>query len=439
VLQQRAPLGGAWPGGPGGPPVAAGAGTMAGPAAAWPAGAAGAPGPTVPPSGDPGVCAAVALGWQVAQLFHAPVHRGPVTDPPRGDHLPGRSEFPGASQSVWLGEQIQAQAQALLCPPPPVVLDALADVRAVLADPGRAPGATLDAVFTLHCRLLEALTVTDFRLGKAYGLGRAVAETALLPAAAAGGADRVHQFRSVLRSGRLITIQDWLADLKTLLPSHVAYAVSRGLADWQRWAGHHLNEADSDQARSALRVQGRIWRELLTGEKAARDILSLSDYLAAGRRAAMRVITRFWWAILLAPLGAAGVVYVAAHLHGIPPLLRLAGTIAWLAGAAGLSLKGAGALLGPGLTGAEGWLWQTELDGSVAVAATYLPRGARPHLARGGAIGRLVPDPDRAGELQHRDRLRQQAEQPAQRPEQPAGQPAEQPAQRRAGPGDETS
>ena len=422
MLQQRAPSGVAWLTGPGGPPVAAGRGTAAGPVAAWPAGVAGAPGLTVPASGDPGVCAAVALGWQVAQLFHMPVHRGPVTDPPRGDHLPGRSEFPGASQSLWLGEQIQAQAQVLLGPPPPVVLDALADVRAALADPGRVPGTTLDAVFTLHCRLLEALTVADFRLGKAYGLGRAMAETALLPTAAAGGADRVHQFRTVLRGGRLITIQDWLADLKTLLPSHAAYAVSRSLADWQRWADDHLNEADSDQARSALRVQGRIWRELLTGEKAARDILSLPDYLAAGRRAAMRVITRFWWAILLAPLGAAGIVYVAAHLHGIPPLLRLAGTIAWLAGAAGLSLKGAGALLGPGLTGAEGWLWQTELDGSVAVAATWLPRGAKAHLAGGGAIGRLMPDPDRAAELQHRDRFRHQA-----------GQPGDQ----LAGPGDE--
>ena len=162
MLQQRAPSGAAWLSGPGGPPAAAGPGTSAGPLTAWPAGAAGAPGLTMPPSGDPGVCAAVALGWQVAQLFHTPVHRGPVTDPPRGDHLPGRSEFPGASQSLWLGEQIQAQAQALLGPPPPVVLDALAGVRAALANPHRAPGATLDLVFTLHCRLLEALTVTGW-------------------------------------------------------------------------------------------------------------------------------------------------------------------------------------------------------------------------------------------------------------------------------------
>ena len=45
---------------------------------------------------------------------------------------------------------------------------------------------TLNAIFTLHCRLLEALYVTDFRLGKAYGLGRALAETSLVPARADG-------------------------------------------------------------------------------------------------------------------------------------------------------------------------------------------------------------------------------------------------------------
>ena len=48
----------------------------------------------------PGIGCAVALGWQVTQLFHSPVHRGPASDPVRGGHLPGRSEFPGASQSV---------------------------------------------------------------------------------------------------------------------------------------------------------------------------------------------------------------------------------------------------------------------------------------------------------------------------------------------------
>ena len=130
-----------------------------------------------------GISRAVALGWQVAQLFHSPVHQGPAADPPRGSHLPGRSEFPGASQLTWLGEQIQSQLEQLLADPPPVLREAMSDVLAALTDPGRSRDATLDAIFTLHCRLLEALTVADFVLGKAYGLGRAVAETALRLAA----------------------------------------------------------------------------------------------------------------------------------------------------------------------------------------------------------------------------------------------------------------
>ncbi len=364
----------------------------------------------VPTSGDPGVCAAVALGWQVAQLFHSPVHRGPAAEPARGEQLPGRSEFPGASQSAWLAEQIQGQAWALLKTLPSAVLDALSEVSRLLADPGRSRDATLDAVFTLHCKLLEALTVADFRLGKAYGLGRAMAETAILPADATSDEQRAQQFRSMLDSGRLITIKDWLTDLKTLLPSHTAYAVSRSLHDWQAWVAGNPPVAGWTAGRSAIRVQGRIWRELLTGEKAAQDILRLSDYLAAGRRAAIQVITRFWWVILVAALLIAGAIAAGSYLHSIPSPVRVAADIAWLAGAAGIGLKGLGAFLGPGLTQAEGWLWQSELDGAVAVAATCLPPGMSPSRESGGSVGELSPDRDRSAEFQRRDALRRAAD-----------------------------
>jgi hypothetical protein len=367
-------------------------------------------GAAAPRSESWGVCAAVALGWQVAQLFHAPVHRGPAADPLRGDHLPGRAEFPGASQSTWLGEQIQSQAQTLLEKPAQVVREALSDARTLLADPGRNREATLDAIFTLHCRLLEALTVEDFRLGKAYGLGRAMAETAILPADAITDQQREQQFRNVLDAGRLITIKDWLADLKTLLPDHTAYAVSRSLHDWQEWVAGNPAAGDWEPARSAIRVQGRIWRELLTGEKAARDILSLPDYFAAGRRAAVRVLMRFWWLIAAAILLIAGVIFAGSYLHNVPPLVRLAGDVAWLAGAAGIWLRGAGTFLGPGVTRAEGWLWQTELDGSVAVAATRLPAGVKRSPVSGRSMGELSPEPDRPAEFQRRDDLRRAAE-----------------------------
>ena len=367
-------------------------------------------GAAVPRSESWGVCAAVALGWQVAQLFHAPVHRGPAADPPRGDHLPGRAEFPGASQSTWLGEQIQSQAQALLQQPARVVREALSDVRALLADPGRDREATLDAIFALHCRLLEALTVEDFRLGKAYGLGRAMAETAMLPADATTDELREQQFRSVLDAGRLITIKDWLADLKTLLPDHTAYAVSRSLHDWHEWVAGNPAAGDWGPARSAIRVQGRIWRELLTGEKAARDILSLADYFAAGRRAAAGVLMRFWWLIAAAILLIAGVIFAGSYLHNVPPLVRLAGDVAWLAGAAAIWLRGAGTFLGSGVTRAEGWLWQTELDGSVAVAATRLPAGVKRSTVSGRSMGELSPEPDRPAEFQRRDDMRRAAD-----------------------------
>jgi len=352
---------------------------------------------------------AVALGWQVAQLFHSPVHRGPAGDPSRGDHLPGRSEFPGASQSVWLGEQVQSQVQQLMASPPQVLMVALANALAALTNRDRSRDATLDAVFTLHCRLLESLTVADVVLGKAYGLGRAIAETSLLPANAITDELRAAQFRVMFEAGRLITIKDWLADLKTLLPGHTAYAVSRSLHDWQRWVASAPDTADWAAARSAIRVQGRLWRELLTGEKDARDILSLSDYLAAARRGTMELIWRFWWVIAAAAILTGGVIYAGSSLHGLPDLVRVVGSIAWLAGAAGLLAKGATAVLGQGLTRAEGWLWQTELDGSVALAATCLPPGARKSAAGGASMGRLVPDVNQAAQ-KRRDQLRSEAE-----------------------------
>ena len=359
-----------------------------------------------------GIGEAVALGWQVAQLFHSPVHRGPASDPGRGDHLPGRSEFPGASQSVWLGEQIQSQLERLLARPPQVLMEAMSDALAVLTDPHRSRDGALQAIFTLHCRLLEALTVSDVLLGKAYGLGRAVAETAFLPANALTDEDRAAQFRAMFEAGRLITIKDWLADLKTLLPGHTAYAVSRSLHDWQLWVAAAPDTTDWAAARSAVRVQGRLWRELLTGEKAARDILSLSDYLAAARRGTMELIWRFWWVIAVAAILTGGVIYAGSSLHGLPDLVRVVGSIAWLAGAAAVFAKGATAVLGQGLTHAEGWLWQTELDGSVALAATCLPPGARKSAVGGASMGRLFPDLNQAS-LKRRDQLRREADQGA--------------------------
>lgn len=115
---------------------------------------------------------------------------------------------------------------------------------------------------------------------------------------------------------------------------------------------------------------------------------------------AWRVITRFWWVIVGFTLLIAVIIFAGSYLHNIPPSLRLLGGIAWLAGALGLSLRGIGALLGTRVKDVEGWLWEIELDGSVAIAATCLPPGAKPSEVSGGSLGELTPAPKRGAQPQ---------------------------------------
>jgi hypothetical protein len=346
-------------------------------------------GPVLPTSGDARVCAAVSLGWQVARLYHSPVHQGAAADPRRGPRLPGISGFADATRSKWLAEQIDATVTALLPMPSGAVMDALGQVIRLLGDDQRPRDATLDAVFTLHCRLLESLTVADFRLGKAYGLGRALAETTLVPAAAAAG-DLAGAFGELLSAGRVATIKDWLVELKTMLPDHAAYAVSVGLTDWQQWVAAPRAAAGWRGAQLEMRVQGQLWRGLITGEKAASDMLNLSGYLAAARQIAKRAIIAARWPILIAALATAGVIATVLTLHSVSPTARLIAGLAWVGGTLVAAFKASGSLLGSAIKGAEGWLWQTELDESVATVATRMPAPAAHRRLTGAQVGTMT-------------------------------------------------
>ena len=342
-----------------------------------------------PASGNARVCAAVSLGWEMAKLYHSPVHTGPAADPARGARLPGISGFPHATQSKWLAEQIDATVTSLLPMTPGAVSDALNLVLGLLGDGQRHRDATLEAVFTLHCRLLESLTVADFRLGKAYGLGRALAETTLVPAAAAAD-DLAEAFAELLAAGRVATIKDWLVELKTMLPDHAAYAVSAGLTDWQQWVAGAAAGTDWRGAQLEMRVQGQLWRGLITGEKAAADMLNLSGYLAAARQIAKRAIIAARWPILIVVLATAGVIVTVLTLHSVSPTARLVTGLAWVGATLAAAFKASGSLLGSAVKGAEGWLWQTELDESVATVATRMPPPARHRRVTGAEVGTMT-------------------------------------------------
>jgi hypothetical protein len=346
-------------------------------------------GPMPPASGNARVCAAVSLGWQMAKLYHSPVREGAAADPRRGARLPGTSGFPDATQAKWLGEQINATVTSLLPTPPGPVTEALGQVMGLLGDRQRRRDATLDAVFTLHCRLLESLTVADFRLGKAYGLGRALAETTLVPAAAAAD-DLDEAFGELLGAGRVTTIKDWLVELKTMLPDHAAYAVSAGLTDWQQWVAAASDGTDWRSAQLEMRVQGQLWRGLITGEKAAADMLNLSGYLAAARQIAKRAVVAARWPILIAVLATAGVIVAALTLHSVSPTARLVTALAWIGATLAAAFKASGSLLGSAVKDAEGWLWQTELDESIATVATRMPPPAQHRRLTGAQVGTMT-------------------------------------------------
>ena len=74
------------------------------------------------------------------------------------------------------------------------------------------------------------LTAADFRLGKAYGLGRALAETTLVT-----DAKNPQTFERVFARYRLANLLSWLADLKSVFPPHAAEAVRGSLQAWAAW------------------------------------------------------------------------------------------------------------------------------------------------------------------------------------------------------------
>ena len=139
-----------------------------------------------------------------------------------------------------------------------------------------------------------------------------------------------------------------------------------------------------------MRVQGQLWRGLITGEKAAADMLNLSGYLAAARQIAKRAIVAARWPILIAALATAGVIVTALTLHSVSPTARLVTALAWIGATLAAAFKASGSLLGSAVKDAEGWLWQTELDESIATAATRMPPPAQHRRLTGAQVGTMT-------------------------------------------------
>lgn len=236
--------------------------------------------------------AAVVLGWDMASLYAFATPRRLA-----------RPEFPHPVPPPALTNLSQMDARPRL----ELQLDGI-DVRirflvARLTDAPAAPSTTharslltelgthtdagqrfRRALDDLNLSLLSWLIPTDSRIGTAYRLGRSLAESCQ---------DKPDRLRDLFCSGRGKTMTDWLEDLATALPPYSSTVVRGSFGRWRQAVSDPtatvrslggtrrtpaVPEHYDRRLSAALPDQGRLWRNILTGDLDPRDLLTEADY-----------------------------------------------------------------------------------------------------------------------------------------------------------------
>ncbi|HEX6520738.1 MAG TPA: hypothetical protein VF070_12120 [Streptosporangiaceae bacterium] len=379
-------------------------------------------------SADPVVSACFGLGWRIEELFTQ--FDVPVRSPRPYDmaRLPGLSRLKsydwqrmGLDQADFVLSQVTAAVGTPSAIPLDITTDARAKLDATIQEGEGAAGRRGEyraALATLHVNLLIVLTAAGPYYGKAYGLGRALADTT-----------RPHQspdeFAGSFQQHRIGQLYVWLDELASRFPEHAARSVAQSLDWWEQATAAAVSGSTmsaravptdrvvdtsgkprrlslirrSARARSArtrpagiepptidaLTVavlrQGGIWRRVLNGEKRCTDMLTPQDYLRAGERLATHYTTMAHQAmrsflpwLLLLLLALAAVVTVLALVPG-SAVARTATAAAAAAGALSGTWKIIGIRVAPIAAQLTKPLWGSELDTATAEAITVPPVG----------------------------------------------------------------
>lgn len=330
--------------------------------------------------GDPRVTTAVALGWELSDLYCE--RRAGPGEPALPDTLPGLREL-APRQRVQAGiARASVLIDRVLALLPEGAWRPSADpLREVPEDDA---GAWARAVYDLHVQLVTALQAHDVTLTlfHAYDLGRALADTCREPEDLSSLIDR-------LEPERLLGIESRLADLSSRLPPHAAAAVAATLQQWKGWTVEARARESMAGVRGALARQSALWRALLTGEKDARQMLDPDSYVAASVRHASRLGTMI--------RGLAGAYLPAAAVLALVTILVLWVIVAGSAIATVIAALGALAAtlvvirkcvaltLEDTIAELRVQLWGAEIDAAVAQSVLRLPAAApaakRPKLA----------------------------------------------------------
>ncbi|HEX8158728.1 MAG TPA: hypothetical protein VF526_15190 [Solirubrobacteraceae bacterium] len=235
----------------------------------------------------------------------------------------------------------------------------------------------------LHLEAFSILSAVDFRLGRAYRLGRDMLWLTARPPSAEKLKDRLSDMA-------VAPIVAALDDLSSALPPHAGHSVRASLVEWNGsvegdGTAKEVQDAvapDNPRTWALLRRQGQLWRAVLSGEKSAKEMLEIADYLDAAQRLSVRMRSVAGRLLRTFPVLVAAVLVL--FVGGIAAMLATnsAATAAAGAGAIltslGLSWKGIGSALGRLARQVEDPLWGAEIDHAVTRAITLLkPQAAR--------------------------------------------------------------
>jgi len=345
---------------------------------------------------DTQVADAIALGWYLAALGHP----GQVTETAAATR----------GRSVTLAALTEGQMLDFCLSH---VRVAFARLRDMVGEAGLAlPDADLEelgeridaeqveerreAVVRVDSKTLAALSASDFRLGKAYGVGAALMNLTTRPSPSA-------TLREHLTEAGIAPVLAAIDDLSSALPQHAGHSVRESVREWQKSVDAGSPVApDTPETWLQLARQGELWRAVLAGEKRGLDLLEIEDYVDAADRLAnrmgsmaVRVVRRFPWVVAaVVLLFAVGVVLLAVTDSAAAVVAGAGAILASL----GITWRGAGRSLGGLAAKLERPLWGAELDTAITQAITLLEReserdvtGERRKVAV--ALGKATADP----------------------------------------------
>jgi hypothetical protein len=324
---------------------------------------------------------AVALGWRMAELYRDATKQS-TRKPKLPDTLPSGSDLGRGRRTEFGIAEVEARLRRLSlagtdAPSTEELSDAFEDTDVDAEDVKR-------SVYQLHLAILRECNAADRALGKAYELGRSLADTCPQKIDGKLMAEQLNRYR-------LDELGRWLADLASRLPAHSSRAVRISMTRWKIAAkdgesSKFFADKELGELHRALDRQVQIWRSLLTNEKQAKDMLGTDDYAKAvgfavrdSRRLITGYLRRFAPFVLLA------LALLGAGVWGLltsEDTSKVIASGAAVASGLGISWKGITATLGRAADEIEKPIWASSIDLVVADAITQKPaQGVRLSIA----------------------------------------------------------